>query len=636
MALISLKDITLAFGGDPIFDKLSLQLEEGDKVALLGRNGSGKSTLMKVMSGELLVDAGIRALQKGVMVQYLPQDIPQDIPGTVFELVLEGLGKKVELLRDYHDINRQLQDRCSDLLLKKLEKIQLEIDKNNAWETNRFVENVIQHMQLNADDIYDQLSGGQKRRVFLAKALVSQPDILLLDEPTNHLDIDSILWLENFLIDYSKTVFFVTHDRKFMSRLATKIVELDRGHLLIGACNYETFLKRKQVALEAEAAELKKFDKKLAQEEIWIRQGIKARRTRNEGRVQALIKMRDQKKSQRNQMGKAKISIQTAEKSGNLVIEAKNIYFRYQEQFLFQDFSVRIIRGDKIGIVGPNGSGKSTLIKILLGQLNPQQGSVMLGTHLEILYFDQMREKLKLNKTVIENICGESETVMIEGKSRHVIGYLQDFLFTPDRARTPVNVLSGGEKNRLLLAQLFSNTGNVLVMDEPTNDLDIETLELLEELLVQYQGTLLLVSHDRSFMNNVCTSLFILEGNGAVREFIGGYDDWDLYCQKQILLKDNNTDLPGKVKSKVKKSAKKLSMKDKSDLLEIPKMIEQLESEYETIVQSMADPINIQKEKMDLLKQALDETEKKIQFNYERWEYLEEMQKKYNIDKGMR
>ncbi|MBU4304561.1 MAG: ATP-binding cassette domain-containing protein, partial [Candidatus Omnitrophica bacterium] len=526
MALISLQEITLAFGGPLIFDRLSLQLEPGERVALLGRNGAGKTTLMKVIAGQLAIDKGKVICQKGFKVAHLPQEVPLDIKGNVFDIVLSGLGQSAAFLADYHHLSHRLQSEHTPELMRRLDRLQSEMDRTAGWDLNNQVEYIITKMKLDSESEFELLSGGQKRRVLLAKALVFKPDVLLLDEPTNHLDIESIGWLEKFLLTYPGTVFFVTHDRMFMTNLAKRIIELDRGKLFSWACDYKTFLERRQMALDMELVHQENFNKKLAQEEIWIRQGVKARRCRNEGRVKALERLREEKKAQRKEIGEAHFNAQKSGLSGHRVIKAVNVNFSYADNCLIRDFSTRIMRGDKIGVIGPNGCGKTTLLRILLGEIPPRTGKVVLGTNLEIAYYDQLREQLEEDKTVIENVSTSGEMIIIDGKPRHIISYLQNFLFSPDRARSPAKVLSGGERNRLFLARLFSKPFNLLVMDEPTNDLDIETLELLEELLLEYSGTLLLVSHDRSFLNNVVTSTMALEGNGLIKEYPGGYDDW--------------------------------------------------------------------------------------------------------------
>jgi ABC transport system ATP-binding/permease protein len=622
MALVSLQEISLAFGGPPIFERMDLQLESRERVALLGRNGVGKTTLMRVIAGELKVDEGQISFQKGLRVSYLAQEVPSGITGKVFDLVLSGLGGRIQLLKDYHEVSHQLALDHSEAIMRELDRLQTEMDHTEAWETHRQVEDVISHMKLDPESFFDELSGGQKRRALLATALVSKPDVLLLDEPTNHLDIDTIGWLEEFLKDYPGTLFFVTHDRTFMQHLATRIVELDRGRIFSWACNYETFLERKQSALDAEAAENARFDKKLVQEEIWIRQGIKARRTRNEGRVVALERMRAEKRARRQVIGKVRMNLHEAERSGQRVILASDVSFAYGDELLIRDFSSEIMRQDKIGIIGPNGSGKTTLLKILLGELQPQKGTVELGTNLRVAYSDQLREVLDGEKTVAENVSPESDLITVNGKSRHVLGYLQDFLFPPARARTPVKVLSGGERNRLVLARLFTRPSNVLVMDEPTNDLDVETLELLEELLVQYSGTVLLVSHDRTFLNHVVTSTFVLEGGGVVNEYPGGYDDWIKIRDERI----SRLTKPAAPRPAVLRvPTEKFSRDEKRELEKIPGEIEKLEAEQNGLYKLMGDPAFYQKDSgiVSETRTRADEIARELMRLFSRWEELE-------------
>ncbi len=628
MALISLQDISLAFGGPLLFDHLSLHVEQGERVALLGRNGVGKTTLMRVMSGELKVDSGKVIYQNNIQVTHLPQEVPTNITGPVFDVVLAGLGGRVKLLHDYHHVSHLLETDHSEKLLEEFGRLQAEMDHENAWETNAQVEDVIKHMKLDPEMLFENLSGGQKKRALLAKALVQKPEVLLLDEPTNHLDIESINWLETYLKDYPGTIFFVTHDRMFMAHLATKIAELDRGRMWSWTCDYPTFLERKQAALEAEAAERAEFDKKLAREEVWIRQGIKARRTRNQGRVVALQKLRAEKKAQRQVMGKVRMKAQESDRSGQLVIKAESISHAYQKNDgsslqLIRNFSAEIMRGEKIGLIGPNGSGKTTLLRVLLGQLAPQRGTVTLGTNLQIAYYDQLREQLDENKTVAENVAGTAEAVTINGKSKNVMGYLQDFLFSPERARTPVRVLSGGERNRLFLARLFTKPSNLLVMDEPTNDLDVETLELLEELLVDYQGTLLLVSHDRAFLNNVVTSTMVLEGEGVINEYVGGYDDWLNTGKKPAA--------PLPVPAPAKKPdvpVVKISAEEKKELKTLVVKIEKIEAEQEVLYKLMGDPAFYQEapDKIAKTTAKADALAQELAQLYKRWEIFDAMQ----------
>lgn len=621
MALVSLQEISLAFGGPLLFDRMNLQLEPGERVAMLGRNGVGKTTIMKVIAGQVKVDSGEVVFQRGIRVTHLPQEVPTDITGNVFDLVLSGLGDRVKLLSDYHHVNHRLQTEYSEALMRQLANLHSEMDRSQAWETNSQVEDVIAHMKLDPESNFEQLSGGQKRRALLAKALVLKPEILLLDEPTNHLDIDSIDWLEGFLKTYPGTLFFVTHDRTFMQHLATRIIELDRGRIYSWAVDYPTFLEHKQAALDAESAERAQFDKKLAQEEIWVRQGIKARRTRNEGRVVALERMREEKKAQRQVMGKVRMKVQEADRSGQLVTRVERISYAYGDKILIRNFSTEIMRQDKIGVIGPNGSGKTTLLKILLGQLAPQTGTVQLGTNLQIAYYDQLREQLDENKSVAENVCDSGDMVTVGGKSRHVLGYLQEFLFSPERARTPARVLSGGERNRLFLARLFTKPSNMLVLDEPTNDLDIETLELLEDLLVEYSGTVLLVSHDRAFLNNVVTSTIVLECGGVVQEYPGGYDDWVRVSEdKKSRLKLKERATPAK-----QTTVGKMSQEEKRELAKLPGEIEKFEVEQGLLYQKMSDPAFYQNNS-DEISQATaqaDALAQQLSKLYARWEELE-------------
>jgi ATP-binding cassette subfamily F protein uup len=627
MALISLQEISLAYGGPKLFDKLSLHLEPKERVALLGRNGVGKTTLMKVMAGQEEVDAGEFVCQKGIKITHLPQEVPNNITGTVFDVVFAGLGERAKLLSDYHHITHQLHTDHSPAVLSELDRLQAELDRTQGWDLNNEVEFVLTQMKLNGETDFDKLSGGQKRRALLAKALVVKPDILLLDEPTNHLDIDTINWLEGFLRDYPGTLFFVTHDRMFMTHLSTRIVELDRGKIYSWECDYPTFLERKKALLENEAVLRAEFDKKLAEEEIWIRKGVKARSVRNEGRVKALEKMREAKRQQRQQIGMARIQAQESDISGRLVVKAENIGFNYGDTCIIRDLSTHIMRGDKIGVIGANGSGKTTLLRVLLGTLAPSKGTIKLGTNLEIAYYDQLREQLEEEKSVIENITTGSDTIMINGKPRHIIGYLQDFLFTPERARTPVKVLSGGERNRLFLARLFTKPSNFLVMDEPTNDLDIETQELLEELLMEYTGTLILVSHDRAFLNNVVTSTIVLDGTGEVAEYAGGYDDW--LKQRGISVDEAAFSVAPQnatpeSTAPVEKS-RKLSFKEQNELKSITERIEKLEAKREAMYTEIADPAFYQKTTQEItqINSNLEALEEELLSAFERWEYLE-------------
>jgi ATP-binding cassette subfamily F protein uup len=632
VALISLQEISLAYGGPKLFDKLSLQLESKERVALLGRNGVGKTTLMKVMAGQEELDTGEFVCQKGIKITHLPQEVPNDITGTVFDVVFAGLGERAKLLSDYHHVTHQLHTDHSPAIMSELDRLQAELDRTQGWDLNNEVEFVLTQMKIDGESDFEKLSGGQKRRALLAKALVVKPEILLLDEPTNHLDIDTINWLEDFLKIYPGTIFFVTHDRMFMTHLATRIVELDRGKIYSWECDYATFLERKQALLENEVVQRAEFDKKLAEEEVWIRKGVKARRVRNEGRVKALERMREAKRQQRQLIGKARIQAQEADISGRLVVKAEKIGFSYGEKCIIRNFSTQIMRGDKIGVIGANGSGKTTLLRILLGKLAPGNGTIKLGTNLEIAYYDQLREQLEEDKSVIENITTGSDTILIDGKPRHVIGYLQDFLFTPERARTPVKVLSGGERNRLFLARLFTKPSNFLVMDEPTNDLDIETQELLEELLMEYTGTLILVSHDRAFLNNVVTSTIVLDGTGEVAEYTGGYDDWLKQRGKSAdeaafssAPQEGAQDVVETVAPAEK--PRKLSFKEQNELQSITARIEKLEAKREEMYAEIADPAFYQKPAHEIAqtKSKLESLEDELLTAFERWEYLEGM-----------
>ncbi len=585
MPQISLRNIALAFGGPPLLDGVSLQIDKGDRICLLGRNGAGKSTLLKLIAGELPPDGGVIDRQQGLRVARLGQEVPHDVAGSVHDVVAAGCGA------DSRD------------------------------DTQR-IEQVISRLGLERDAPAGTLSGGMLRRLMLARALAAGPDLLLLDEPTNHLDIDTIAWIEEFLLRAGITLVFVTHDRAFLRRLANRIVELDRGRLFDFACDYDTFLQRKEEHLHAEEAEWRRFDKKLAEEEVWIRKGIKARRTRNEGRVRALKKMRDERRQRRDRTGTSKLKLLDADRSGRLVAELSDISFAYGDHTVIRGFSTTVMRGDRVGIIGPNGAGKSTLVKLLLGQLQPQRGEVRLGTNLEVVYFDQLREQLDPDGTVWQNLAGDHDTVMIGDRPKHVIGYLQDFLFTPDRARTPVRILSGGERNRLLLAKLFTRPANLLVLDEPTNDLDLETLDLLEELLADFGGTLFLVSHDRDFLNRVVTSTIALEGNGRVTEQVGGYDDW-LWLRPAAATAAVETKEKGA--RPARERARKLSFREKNELLALPQEIEQLEGDIASLHARMADPA-FYRESGDAVAAArlrLAKLEASLEAAYERWQELD-------------
>jgi ATP-binding cassette subfamily F protein uup len=628
MSLLTLRNVTLAFGGAPLLDGVDLRIEPGERLCLVGRNGTGKSTLMKLLNGELQADGGEVVMNQGLRVARLTQEVPHELSGPVFDVVAGGLGENGALLAEYHTVSHQLAESGDERLLGKLEQIQTRLEAVDGWLLNQRVETVLSRLKLPGESDFAALSGGLKRRVLLARELVSEPDLLLLDEPTNHLDIDAIAWLEEFLLGWQGTLLFITHDRMFLQRLATRIIELDRGVLSSWPGDYETYLRRKQEALDAEATQNALFDKRLAQEEVWIRQGIKARRTRNEGRVRALEALRNERTQRRERQGTAKMQMHGAERSGKVVIEAENIGHRYGEVTLFSDFSTAIMRGDKVAILGPNGVGKTTLLKILLGQLAPQQGTVKLGTKLEIAYFDQHRAALDEEASVLDNVAQGSDRVEVNGTSKHIMGYLQDFLFTPERARSPVKSLSGGERNRLLLAKLFTKPSNLLVMDEPTNDLDVETLDLLEELLLDYQGTLLLVSHDRVFINNVVTSSLVFEGHGRLNEYVGGYDDW-LRQRPSCELEQGGGKKGGAAARREPEAARpkkeKLSYKEQRELEQLPELIAKLEAEQEALQQQMGAPDFYQQPDGAAVTRATERLEQltgELEQAYARWEAL--------------
>lgn len=632
MSLLSLHEIKLSFGGPDILDSISFSIESGERVCLVGRNGTGKSSLMKIISSELTPDAGKIVAAQGLRIASLSQEVPHSLSGTVFEAVLEGLGDQATLLAEYHAVSTRLAYEQDATLLAELERIQHRIEAGGGWEIHRRIETVLSHLGLDSDTFVSDLSGGFKRRVLLAMALVTEPDILLLDEPTNHLDIDSIQWLEQFLKEFRGALLFITHDRRFLRSLATRILELDRGAITDWPGDYETYLKRRQAELDAEATRNALFDKKLAQEEVWIRKGIKARRTRNEGRVTALKEMRRERLARREQDGSVTMRLNEAERSGKLVLEAQHITKKYDDRVLIDDFSTVIMRGDKIGIIGPNGVGKTTLLKMLLGELTPDNGSVRHGTRLEIAYFDQHRMILDDEKSVADNVAEGTEHITVNGVTRHVIGYLSDFLFPPERSRLPVKVLSGGERNRALLAKLFTQPANVLVMDEPTNDLDSDTLELLEEILTDYEGTVLLVSHDREFLDNIVTSTIAFEGNGRLREYVGGYDDW---LRQRVQPAEKPAEKPPKTEKKrpLRERQRVLTFNEKKELEALPSRIEMLESERDALYQSMADPELYRKDPARLASATsrIGELDREIPMAYERWEFLEAIPK----EKGM-
>src|SRR3954452_953551 len=603
MPLVTLDRVSIAYGHLPLLDEVAMQIDARERVAIIGRNGTGKSTLLKVISGELPADSGTVWRQPSLRIARLEQDVPLSAHRSVFDVVEEG--------HTHH------------------------LEEDEAWLREHHVELILSRLELPADAIVDTLSGGWRRRVLLARALVGQPDLLLLDEPTNHLDVDTIAWLEEFLAGYAGAVLFVTHDCAFLQRLATRIVELDRGQLTSWPGDYATYLRRKEEALANEVVQRDKCDKKLAEEEAWLRQGIKARRTRNEGRVRALAAMREERAARREQIGTVRLQVEQAEQSGKLVFEARGVSKAYDGRQVVSDFSTRIIRGDRIGLIGPNGAGKTTLLRLLLGEIAPDSGEVKHGANVQVAYYDQQREQLDPQRTVFDTIGEGNDTVTANGRTRHVHAYLRDFLFSNDRARSPVNALSGGERNRLLLARLFTRPANVLVLDEPTNDLDLETLELLEEQLVEWPGTLLLVSHDRAFLDNVVTSTFVFEGDGRVQEYVGGYEDW-----VRQRLAEKSAAAAGSKKGRGASSApaaptpaaaaagpkkKKLSYKEQRELDELPAAIEALESEQRALAARVAGP-GFYKEPAAAIKESLarvDELQKELAAVYARWGELD-------------
>lgn len=629
MALITLRDISMSFGAEPLLDRLNLTVAPGERICLLGRNGVGKTTLMGIIAGRLAMDSGRVMQSQGITVSELPQGVPEDLRGTVFDVICRGMGPRGDRLTKYRrlcELNESGRQTAADTN-ETLMDLQQTIDSEDGWRIQQQADRIITRMGLAADGEVSTFSAGMKRQVLLAAALVAQPDILLLDEPTNHLDMTAIEWLEDVLLKWSGTLILITHDRMMIRRLATRILEMDRGMLHSWDCDYPTYLQRSRERLEAEEKNNRRFDKQLSAEEAWIRQGIKARRTRNEGRVRALEKLREIRRNRRDRTGRVRMALDDAERSGKTVVEARDLSFAYGERRIVKDFSCTIMRGDRIGILGPNGAGKSTLIRLLLGELSPRQGRIKHGTNLEVLYFDQLREQLDENKTVQENVSPDSDMLDVGGRRRHVIGYLKDFLFSPDRSRTPVWVLSGGEKNRLLLAKLFVRPANVLVLDEPTNDLDVETLELLEELLLDYSGTVLLVSHDRAFVNNVVTSTLVFEGDGRIEGYAGGYDDWLIQRPAEVVPKpDKPAAEPGKKTAPPAKPARrKLGYMEKRELEALPERIETLESRQQELFQTMSDPDFYRQDgdRIAGVKNELARVEQDLEDAFIRWEALE-------------
>lgn len=639
MPLITLKQASLAFGHVPLLDQVDFQLDPHERVGLIGRNGTGKSSLLKVIAQQSKLDDGELWRDSHVRIAYVPQEPELAPEHTVFQAVAAGLGDIVQTLSAYHDITRQLETAVQNHadLLTRLESLQHALDAANAWQLQSRIESVLSRLGLNPDTAISTLSGGWRKRVALARALVLEPEVLLLDEPTNHLDLEAIEWLEDLLLGFNGSVLLITHDRRFLDKLATRIVELDRGKLTDFVGTYSQYQVKKEELLAVEETHAAKFDKVLAQEEVWIRQGIKARRTRNEGRVRRLEQLRLERAARRERQGQVKLNLDAGERSGKLIAELVDVHMAYSERVLINKFTTRIMRGDRIGLLGANGIGKSTLLKLILDELSPTSGEVKLGTNIQVAYFDQMREQLNEEATLADTISPGSEFVQIGNERKHVISYLEDFLFAPQRARSPVKSLSGGERNRLLLARLFARPANVLVLDEPTNDLDIDTLELLESLLQEYTGTLFLVSHDRAFLENTVTQVIAFEGNGILSEFSGGYDDWLRFSQQrqQDVESKENASLVQKlapanaqtknVEQTNNAKPKKLSFKEQKELETLPSEIEALEQEQNQIhaTLSQGDIYRTQAEQVKVLQTRLEEIETLILEKMELWESLE-------------
>jgi ATP-binding cassette subfamily F protein uup len=634
MDLIRIQKAQLAYGTHPLLDDADAVIESGERVCIVGRNGAGKSTLLKVLDGQVILDDGEINQLGGIKISRLEQDPPKGANGSVFDYVAQGMPDIANLLIDYHHVSTQLQTDCTDKLLNKLERLSNDLEACDGWRFDSRIQLVLTRLELSPDAKLESLSGGWLRKVALARALGSEPDLLLLDEPTNHLDVDSVKWLEQFLKEFKGGIVFISHDRAFIRAVATRILDLDRGKLISYPGDYATYLEQKAHDLKVEESQNALFDKRLAEEEAWIRQGVKARRTRNEGRVRELKQLRVERKARVEQVGKTDFNIETADRSGKLVFEAKHLSHAFKDKVIANDFSTLVMRGDRIGLVGPNGIGKTTLLKLLFGDLEADSGHVKQGVNLEFAYFDQYRQKLDEEATVQDNVAEGKQEVMMGGRSRHVLGYLQDFLFPPARARTPVKALSGGEKNRLLLAKLFLKPSNILVLDEPTNDLDIETLELLEEIINQYQGTVLIVSHDREFIDNTCSSVWAFEGDGKITDMVGGYTDYQAYLsylaeqekQQQAPKKDVK---PAPVAAtKPENKSTKLSYKLKLELEQLPNKMEQLEAAVEAQQAVVSDP-DFFKQDSDVTTNALNhlaKLESDLEAAFERWEELEELQ----------
>ncbi len=619
--MFNLDNISIAFGHVTLLDGVSLRLEAGERVCLIGRNGEGKSTLLKIISNQIKADNGKLEISSGYRIALLNQEHRFNPDDTVFRAVSKGLGNLGKLVEEYHDLVQQVA--TDETKLVQLERVQHRLEAEDGWSLEQRVETILSKLNLPTEQPLSELSGGWQRRVALAQILVTEPNLLLLDEPTNHLDIEAITWLEDMLLDFNGSLLFVSHDRQFMQRISTRIVELDRGKLTSYPSNYAVYLRTKEANLEAESVQAAKFDKNLAKEEVWIRQGVKARRTRNQGRVRTLQKLRTERGQRRNKIGNIKLNLDSGELSGRIVIEAKNISKSYEDNNLVNNFSTTMMRGDRVGLIGVNGAGKTTLIKMLLGELEPDNGSVKHGTKLSIAYFDQLRTQLDPESTVVDAVSQGQDILTINGQDKHVMSYLGDFLFAPARARSPVKSLSGGERNRLLLARLFTKPANLLVLDEPTNDLDVESLELLEDLLANYPGTLLLVSHDRKFLDNVVTSTIVFTGQGKVAEYIGGYEDW--LRQRPKPVKSNTVQKKAAIKKQATKNLK-ISYNEQRELTGLPSKIEALESELAELHILVSDS-KFYKDEQQVNKTLshVKTLETDLQTMYKRWEELENM-----------
>lgn len=617
--LINLKDIHLAYTADPVFDNAQFSIKEGERLCLVGRNGAGKSTLMKLLAGVIKPDSGQVETRPGIKVSRLMQDVPQDISGSIYQVVADGLAEKGQRLVEY-----QQCAEADNVDMDELHKRQQALEAVDGWSLKTQIDTVLSKMQLDPKAEFSELSGGNKRRVLLAQALVSDPDLLLLDEPTNHLDIEAVRWLEGYLNQASFALVFITHDRAFLKNVASQIIEVDRGQVFHWPGDYAEYRQRKAEAIDVEQTQNREFDKKLAEEEAWVRRGVKARTKRNMGRVRSLEGMRDEFDGRRDYHQRARLRVQMGEQSGKRVFEAKNLSLAFDQQVILQDFNMKLLRGTKLGVIGPNGCGKSTLIKVLLGQIQADSGTIIEGTNLQVAYFDQYRNQLDEERTAVDNVADGHDKIELNGASRHVLGYLRDFLFTPERALTQVKVLSGGERNRLLLARLFSKPANVLILDEPTNDLDVETLELLEQLIKDYPGTVILVSHDREFVNNVVSGLLVSEGQGAFNYYLGNYDDW-LRQRPKAAIEKAKPAAKAKTDTKPKAKSVKLSYKDQRELDQLPAVIEKLEGELETLQNEMNDPSYYQQDAAIITAKSenMARLNNELENHFERWEALE-------------